>query len=248
LIAGDLQEHRRLIVLNLPGHGGCLASTQDQTFGGLVDAVEEFLAAQKLEGADVVGSSLGGRMVLELARRGIVSSAIALDPGGFWHGWERHYVFASLTGTIKLIRGLGDKRKVLASSLARPLALRQLSHRPSALPERFARGEVDGCAAASNFEAIVRDLTTIPAQTGPAARRVKTVAIGWGRQDRLCFPSQAHRAQVAFPGSVLHWFKGCGHFPSWDQPAATTRFILETLRSANERQTDERGSSMQQRI
>jgi len=32
----------------------------------------------------MVGSSLGARLVLEMARRGRAGSVIALDPGGFW--------------------------------------------------------------------------------------------------------------------------------------------------------------------
>ena len=35
--------------------------------------------------ADLVGSSLGARMVLELARRGVGRHTVALDPGGFWN-------------------------------------------------------------------------------------------------------------------------------------------------------------------
>lgn len=35
---------------------------------------------------------MGGRLVLELARRGgIVGKVISLDPGGFWNGWEKYF-------------------------------------------------------------------------------------------------------------------------------------------------------------
>lgn len=235
LLADELVRHRRLVVLNLPGHGGSPATTQTSTFDGLVCAVEHFLEKEGLHSADVVGSSLGGRIVLELAHRGIVRSAVALDPGGFWHGWETNYVFASLMGTIKLIRGLGRYRRVLAGRIARLAALGQLSHNPSVLSRRFVEQEIQGCADTSNFEAIARDLTSMPTQAGPQAGSVSSVAIGWGRQDRLCFPRQAIRAKVAFPGSTLHWFEECGHFPMWDQPALTGDFILTSLKNRNEK-------------
>jgi pimeloyl-ACP methyl ester carboxylesterase len=228
-IIGHLQDHRELVVLDLPGHGRSPASQQDTTFSGLVHSVEAFLRTQDLNDADIVGSSLGGRIVLELARRGAVASAIALDPGGFWRGWERHYVFASLMGTIKLIRGLGSLRHSLAKPSIRPISFRQLSYNPSHLPEDFVAGEIQSCHEAPNFEAIVRDLTSIAPQQGPAAGYVRSMAIGWGRQDRLCFPRQARRAQAAFPGASLHWFDRCGHFPMWDQPLETADFILRTL-------------------
>jgi len=228
-IIGHLQNHRELVVLDLPGHGRSSASQQDTTFAGIVHSVEAFLRAHDLNDTDLVGSSLGGRIVLELARRDAIGSAIALDPGGFWQGWERHYVFASLMGTIKLIRGLGSLRHSLARPWIRPVAFRQLSYNPTQLSEDFVSGEIESCYRASNFEAIVKDLTSIAPQQGPAAKIVRSVAIGWGRQDRLCFARQARRAQAAFPGASLHWFDRCGHFPMWDQPLDTARFILRTL-------------------
>ncbi|MFP3547193.1 alpha/beta fold hydrolase [Rhizobium sp. SIMBA_035] len=246
LVVPELQKHRRLILLNLPGHGGSPLTSDAATFDGMVAAVEAFLETRGITSIDVVGSSLGGRIVLELARRGRVRSAIALDPGGFWHGWERHYIFASLMGTIKLIRALGSQRKILAKPGIRSVSIRQLSHKPSALSQPFVEQEIRSCAAASNFEDIVRDLTSITAQVGPAASHVRSVAIGWGRQDKLCFPSQATRAQMAFPGSTLRWFDACGHFPIWDQPSLTVQFILQCLDL--ERNSDEQRASMQQGI
>jgi len=229
-IIGHLQDHRELVVLDLPGHGRSPASQQDTTFSGLVHSVEAFLHTQDLhDDADIVRSSLGGRIVLELSRCGAVASAIALDPAGFWRGWERHYVFASLMGMIKLIRGLGSLIHSLAKPSIRPISFHQLSYNPSHLPEDFVSGEVKSCHEAPNFEAIIKDLTSIAPQQGPAAKNVRSVAIGWGRQDRLSFPRQRRRAQAALPGASLHWFDRCGHFPMWDQPLDTARFIRRTL-------------------
>lgn len=149
-------------------------------------------------------------------------------------------------GTIKLIRALGDQRKILAKPGIRSVSIRQLSHKPSALSQPFVEQEIRSCAEASNFEDIVRDLTSIPPQIGPPADSVRSVAIGWGRQDKLCFPGQAIRAQTAFPGSRLRWFDACGHFPIWDQPSLTVQFILEC--PDQERNRDEQRASMQQGI
>ncbi|MDX0760533.1 alpha/beta fold hydrolase [Sinorhizobium medicae] len=88
LVVDPLRKHRRLLLLNLPGHGGSPATVATSTFDGMVQSVEKFLDSEDLNLPDIVGSSLGGRIVLELARRGRVRSAIALDPGGFWKGWE----------------------------------------------------------------------------------------------------------------------------------------------------------------
>lgn len=52
------------------------------------------------------------------------------------------------------------------------------------------------------------------------------IVIVWGRNDRVCFPSQAELALARFPGARLQWLDACGHFPQWDRPRATTQVIL----------------------
>ena len=45
---------------------------------------------------------MGARLVLELARRGgVLGTVVALDPGGFWQGWERHVFFGSIWASIR---------------------------------------------------------------------------------------------------------------------------------------------------
>jgi pimeloyl-ACP methyl ester carboxylesterase len=66
-----------------------------------------------------------------------------------------------------------------------------------------------------------------PPEGAPSGSLTAPVTIGWGRQDRLTVPSQAHRAQERFPDAQLHWFDRCGHFPQWDQPEETARLVLE---------------------
>lgn len=54
---------------------------------------------------------------------------------------------------------------------------------------------------------------------------------GWGRHDKVCFPSQAKRALTLFPDARLYWFERCGHFPPWDAPQETVQLILNTSAS-----------------
>ena len=87
-----LAEDRRVVAIDLPGHGQTPAEADSGTFDGLARSLEGYLAAENLDGVDMVGSSLGGRLVLEMARRGKAGAVVALDPGGFWMGWERTYL------------------------------------------------------------------------------------------------------------------------------------------------------------
>ena len=90
-VLGPLSAERRVITIDLPGHGATPAESDSGTFDGLVGSVERYISDKGLDGIDVVGSSMGARIVLELARRGRVGNVVALDPGGFWRGWERTF-------------------------------------------------------------------------------------------------------------------------------------------------------------
>lgn len=223
-----LSRHRELVLVDLPGHGKTPAEEDSGTFAGLARSLREFLSSEGLTGVDMVGSSLGGRLVLELARTGEAGSVVALDPGGFWRGWERTYAGTSLSASVGLLRVSRAIIPTLARNpVTRSALLAQLSARPWALDPGLVEEELQSFAATRTFDALVHDLTTGPAQPGPAAPASGPVVIGWGKQDRLCLPQQAYRAQAAFPNARLHWFSNCGHFPMWDQPAETVQVILD---------------------
>lgn len=112
-----------------------------------------------------------------------------------------------------------------ASPVGRTLLLSQLSARPWRLPAKVTLDEMRSYATSPSFDAVLHELVHGPPQPG-AASTPQPVAIGWGRQDRVCLPSQASRAQELFPRARLHWFDACGHFPHWDVPAAATGLIL----------------------
>ncbi len=65
-----------------------------------------FIDGQGLGAVDTVGSSMGARMVLELARRGVGGNTIALDPGGFWNDRELKNFSATLRASIPLVQAL----------------------------------------------------------------------------------------------------------------------------------------------
>ncbi len=226
-ILDRLTPSREVILFDLPGHGTSPAEPDSGTFNGLVASVEQMIAREGLAGIDLVGSSMGGRIVLELARRGSTGAVVALDPGGFWDGWERGFFKTTISASVKLLRALrGALPKLSANAVGRTALLAQLSARPWALDGGQVADELDSYAATPTFDALVRDLSEGAMQQGPAAPDSGPVTIGWGRHDRLCLPRQAKRAMVAFPSAKLHWFEHSGHFPHWDEPEATTKLIL----------------------
>jgi pimeloyl-ACP methyl ester carboxylesterase len=227
LMALRLAETREVIAIDVPGHGDTPVEADSGTFIGLARSLEAWLDTEGLTGVDMAGSSLGGRLVLEMARRGKAGAVVAFDPGGFWEGWERQFIATSLTGSAALLRTLAPALPTLAHSApARTALLAQLSARPWALNGDLVETELTSLIATPNFDALVADLAFGPPQKGPAAPGAGPVTIGWGRQDRLTLPTQAERAVAAFPGSRLHWFDHSGHFPIFDEPEASAELIL----------------------
>ena len=226
-ILADLAGKRTVHAIDLPGHGQSPVGPEAETFAAMADALGEEIVARGWVGMPMVGSSLGARLVLEMARRGLSGDVVSLDPGGFWLGWEIPYFATTIGTSIKLLRGLGAAiPAVAANPVSRSALLAQLSARPWALDGRFVGEELVRYAKTPTALALVADLSQSAMQRGPAAPGTGRVTIGWGRHDRLCLSWQAHRAVAAFPGSTLHWFEHSGHFPFWDEPEEALRVIL----------------------
>lgn len=226
-ILDRLASEREVIAVDLPGFGDTPALSGEASIATLADAVTSFLAAQQLEQADVVGSSMGARLVLELARRGAVGATVALSPGGFWSHAQLRYFELSIGASIRLVRLLQPvMARLTASTVGRTVLFAQLSARPWRLPADVTLAEMRSFAASPSFDAVLHQLVHGPPQLGTDSTP-GPVTIGWGRQDPVCLPSQAGRAQALFPRARLEWFDGCGHFPQWDVPEQAARLILE---------------------
>jgi len=108
-----LAAERDVIAVDLPSHGQTPKLSCLHSIGTLADAVTAFLAQHDLLGIDAVGSSMGARLVLELARRGgVLGAVVSLDPGGFWQGWQTPFFYHSVSLSGKLVTGpaAGDAR------------------------------------------------------------------------------------------------------------------------------------------
>ena len=231
-IIDALAAEREVIAVDLPGHGETPPLSGENSVGTFADALAEFLTSHQLLGIDAVGSSMGARLVLEMARRGgTLGAVVSLDPGGFWEGWEIPVFYHSVAVSAKLVKALQPVMPALmGSAVGRTVLLPQFSARPWAVDARQARDEMYTFAHTPVFDELLDRLAHGEVQK-PAPRGSITapLVIGWGRHDRVCFPAQAPRALAKFPDAHLHWFEHCGHFPQWDVPAETARLILAVI-------------------
>ncbi len=227
-VLDGLAAEREVVALDLPGFGQSPLFDGEVTFARYADELESYLRQEGLAEADLVGSSLGARLVMEMARRGLGRSTVALDPGGFWSPRQKQVFGATLSASVALVRRLRPALPtLLATPVGRTALLAQLSARPWAVPADFATQEVLGLADSPGTTPAIKALASGPDQEGaPSGTLPGAMLIVWGTQDRVTLTSQASRAQELFPDARLTLFASCGHFPHWDQPARTVTTVL----------------------
>jgi len=232
-VLAGLTAAREVVRLDLPGFGRTPLPAGEVTMAGYADALEAHLRAEGLAGADLVGSSMGARLVMELARRGVGRATVALDPGGFWSPAQKKVFGVTLTASVALVRALRPTLPVLlATPVGRTALLAQLSARPWAVPADYALSELRGLADAAGTSPSITALSTGPDQLGaPAGSLPGPMLVVWGRQDRVTLPRPDRIAEL-FPDAVVELWESCGHFPHWDQPERTVAAILRATSPA----------------
>jgi pimeloyl-ACP methyl ester carboxylesterase len=216
----SLAAERDVIAVDLPGHGDTPSLSGETSIRTLADAVTEFVSENDLHGVDAVGSSMGARLVLELARRGgVLGSVVSLDPGGFWQGWQVPYFYHSINLSIKLVRLLQPVMPALTGNvISRSLLFAQFSARPWRIAPEVALDEMRSFAASPVFDELLYNLAYGEEQEGaPTGAIEHPLVIGWGRRDRVCLPGQAELALEKFPDARLHARTGRSEKPSRPQ-------------------------------
>lgn len=240
-IIDGLAAHRDVIAVDLPGFGETPPLAGETSIRTLADAVTGFLAENDLTGIDAVGSSMGARLVLELARRGgVLGAVVSLDPGGFWQGWEIPFFYHSVRLSAQLVDRLQPVLPaVVGNPVGRTVLFAQFSAHPWRIPTPVALNELRTFRPTPTFSELLDKLAHGEKQQGaPAGSIHQPLVIGWGRQDRVCFPSQSKLALRLFPDAHLHWFSDCGHFPQLDVPEETAQLILDVTNRTYQPQTD----------
>ncbi|GAB3222786.1 alpha/beta fold hydrolase [Spirosoma arcticum] len=239
LIMDELAIQRDVIAVDLPGFGQSPALIGEVSIPTLADAVTDFLTQHQLLGIDAVGNSMGARLVLELARRGqVVGAVVSLDPGGFWQGWHVAYFYHSVRLSAQLSSLIQPILPPLVSNpISRTVLFAQFSAHPWTIPARVALNEFREFLPTPSFTKLLDSLAHGPPQQGAPIGSIPNLVIGWGRQDRICPPSQSRLAIKLFPDAQLHWFSHCGHVPQLDVPAETVALILAVTEGRYELQS-----------
>ena len=226
-ILDRLASERDVISVDLPGFGGTPQDATVPSVEGFADRLDAFFTELGLERPHVAGNSMGGGIALELARRGVVRSATAISPIGFWTARERAFCQASLRQgrtAAKLLSPVVPA--AMANRVTRTLLLAQLAGRPWRMPPADAVVALRALVAAPAFDEALAQFSRHLFHD-PQELRDLPVTVAWGERDALLiYARQAPRAARMLPRARHVTLTGCGHVPFHDDPEQVATVVL----------------------
>jgi pimeloyl-ACP methyl ester carboxylesterase len=222
---------RRLLVPELPGHGGSAPLPAAASLNAYADRVALLLEHEDAVPAPVVGHSLGGAIALRLAirRPGAVSALVLAGAAGISSG-RRHARYAlTVTGIVKPGRRIAPHRhRVARSALLKRLVFgRWGAADPPALSpelvEAFLSGPARHTDTVSAAKALVRD------DPRPDLDRVRCPALVlWGARDNQ-LPVEDAFDYARRLRARLRMIADCGHLLIGERPDACADAIGQFL-------------------
>lgn len=220
-----LTEGRSVIAVDLPGFGESRPLPGSPTLARLTAAVAATIADLGLERPAVAGLSLGGGVAIELARAGVVGSAVAISPIGFATTPEMAFAKASLRATHAASRAIAGQVDRLAPQATLRAALgAQMFAKPWAVPAEEAAGLVRSMAHSPGTLPVLR---AAMGQEIVGGGLMAPLTVAWGQRDALLLPRQGRRAVERLSYAKLVPLAGCGHVPLWDDPIRVAQTILD---------------------
>jgi pimeloyl-ACP methyl ester carboxylesterase len=218
-VAPLLAAHRTVVAVDLPGFGDSppLDGAEPVSPGRLAAAVMDALAADGIERPHVAGNSLGGWVALEAALAGAARSVTAIAPAGLWPRPLAPRRDVARTTARAALPALG---LLLRNQSLRRLAMSGTTAHPERVPPGAVEHLVRSYATAPGFGEVNR------AMRGSRFERLADIAVpvtlGWPEHDRL-----VARPRVLPPAVRNVALPGCGHLPTYDDPPAVARLLLE---------------------
>jgi pimeloyl-ACP methyl ester carboxylesterase len=229
----ELAADRTVYALDLPGHGASEKPSVRYTTAYFQAALSAFLDDQDLNGAALVGVSMGGSVALGYAldegdpERLALIDSYGLGSDAYWLPAATAALWTPGLGS-HLWSGVGSSKAAVRSSLA---------GLTGSTPDE---GFVDDVYGAVQDRDVLRTLRgwqrsefrTTGLRTDYSDRlaevSVPTLLVH-GAEDPLLPPSWSRRAHEALPESDLHVIERCGHWPQRESPAEVTGLLAEFL-------------------
>ena len=241
----------RVFAPDLPGFGRSdkpASARYDMAY--FARTIDRYMADRRLRNAVVVGTSMGGRVALEvaLAHPARVGRLVLVNSLGLGRPRIQPYYPAMLMPRLgeTILSGMKHGLRWAPSPVIRSLAARFIGAAGNLeqtmsdeylddLREMYA---AEGYAGA--YLASVRSIANPRSYLGgldvsPRLARIdKPVLLIWGANDPLFPVEQARRAHRAIPGSRLSVIEGAGHTPQAEKPDQFNRHLAAFLKDGKD--------------
>jgi pimeloyl-ACP methyl ester carboxylesterase len=233
-VAPLLLRGRRVLVPELPGHGGSEPLPAAANLNAYADRLGLVAEREGFFGAGVVGHSLGGAIVLRLAirRPDLVGGLVLAGAAGISSGSRRSRYALTVTGLVKPGRRIAPYRRLVArSALLRTLVFgRWGAADPQALPGEVVEGFLAGPARHTDTFSAAKALMVDDPR--PDLDRVRCPALVlWGARDNQLTVVDAfdYARRLRAPVRLI---ADCGHLLIGERPDACADAIESFLASS----------------
>lgn len=232
-----LSEHHDVIAVDLPRfgrspHPGAVTEEGIREFG--VRSLELLFDHLGVRRPHVAGLGLGGMLAAVASTTGMVASATALSPTGFWTPAQRAWLIAHLRLFRLAARvSLAVDPSLASSGWVRSAVMSRLSHEPGRIGPVETREHLAAMREAPPFDEAMRATRRFHWRGGRTPSVPLTLA--WAERDRMISPKQAVRAAGLLPDARAVRLPGCGHLSMADDPVLVARTILTTCARADHR-------------
>lgn len=216
-----LAEGRRVIALDLPGHGRSSKDVGDGDISFFADTIEGFIAKLGLKKVHLVGHSLGGAATLKSAGAPQVVSLTLIAPAGLGDEINTQFLEDFLAAKRRkalqpvLEQLVADPSLISRDMMDDVLKFKRLDGVVSALSKIIAANFADGAQVASLRDDLSK--LSIP------------VTVIWGAHDRI-IPS-SHTANL--PDTInVQIVEDAGHIPQMEVSSAVNDLISATIDGA----------------
>ena len=234
LNADALAKHHRVYALDLVGYGHSDKPSAGYSFSYMAQFVKDFMEAENIDRACLIGHSLGGGISLQFSIQfpSNVEKLVLVGSAGL--GQQVTLLLRVLTLPIigKLLARPSRKgtanflKECLYDSALVTDELVDFGYSLASLP-----GAQDALLSTvrtlGNIRGMRKDVLR-PIVDNLSAITVPTL-IFWGKQDRILPVAHAQVAEEKIPDTQLKIFDPCGHFPQLERPEEFNSIVLKFL-------------------
>lgn len=230
-IVPALSRHFRVIAVDLPGFGESpMPEDGNVSLAAQARTIVKTMERLRIRRAHFVGNSMGGRLALEMARRGKALSVVAISPHGAFNeseGRRERIALRVQRFVAKPMSHLGSLP--FRTRFGRRFLLHLVSAKPDLVPPDVAAFATREFANCEGYDSACESITS---QRISGLDRIRCpVLIMWGTEDRLLSPAQGPRLVRRIENAKLRKLERLGHVPMGEDPGLVSEIILRFTRN-----------------